>query len=109
MTRPSTQGQACGTAVSDSGQYTLDPGLIDAIGHVVRDALNEARPPALIDADEAARQLGLFGGDGQPLKSWVLAEARAGRIPHVRLGRYVRFDPVALRAWAAARARGPRR
>ena len=24
--------------------------------------------------------------------SWIAAEARAGRIPHVRLGRYVRFN-----------------
>ncbi len=40
--------------------------------------------------------------------TWLLAEARADRIPHVRLGRYVRFDRVELEAWAAERARGPR-
>jgi len=39
--------------------------------------------------------------------SWVLAEARADRIPHVRLGRYVRFDAAELTAWWRARARGP--
>jgi excisionase family DNA binding protein len=39
--------------------------------------------------------------------SWVLTEARANRIPHVRLGRYVRFDGDELRTWWQARRRGP--
>jgi excisionase family DNA binding protein len=39
--------------------------------------------------------------------SWVLAEARADRIPHVRLGRYVRFDAVELQIWWQTRRRGP--
>lgn len=54
----------------------------------------------LIDAQAAAELLGVP-------KSWVLAEARADRIPHVRLGRYVRFEPDELRAWWAKRRRGP--
>jgi excisionase family DNA binding protein len=42
-------------------------------------------------------------------KTWVLAEARADRIPHVRLGRYVRFDPDDLAEWwRGSRSRGPR-
>jgi len=40
-------------------------------------------------------------------KTWVLAEARADRIPHVRLGRYVRFEAKALEQWWAQRRRGP--
>lgn len=59
-----------------------------------------SRPGRLIDAREAASLLNVPD-------TWVLAEARAGRIPHVRLGRYVRFDRDALRAWWRARARGP--
>jgi excisionase family DNA binding protein len=39
--------------------------------------------------------------------SWVLAQARAERIPHVRLGRYVRFDADELEAWWQTRRRGP--
>jgi excisionase family DNA binding protein len=39
-------------------------------------------------------------------ESWVYAEARAGRIPHVTLGRYRRFRPDALAAWIAERERG---
>ncbi len=54
----------------------------------------------LIDAQEAATLL-------KVPDTWVLAEARANRIPHVRLGRYVRFDRATLRAWWCSRARGP--
>ena len=39
--------------------------------------------------------------------SWVLAEARAERIPHVRLNRYVRFEADELEAWWRNRRRGP--
>jgi len=56
----------------------------------------------LADAKAASAALGVPA-------SWVLAEARAGRIPHVRLGHYVRFDLAELRAWASARTTGPRR
>lgn len=62
----------------------------------------------LLDADQAAAMLGLYGRDSKPLRTWVLAEARANRIPHIRLGRYVRFDEDELAAWAAQRRRGPR-
>ena len=54
----------------------------------------------LVDANKAGELLGVP-------KTWVLSEARAGRIPHVRLGRYVRFEPAQLESWWAARRRGP--
>jgi excisionase family DNA binding protein len=57
-------------------------------------------PRELIDAGGAAELLNVP-------KSWVLAQARADRIPHVRLGRYVRFEPEALRAWTQSQRRGP--
>lgn len=38
--------------------------------------------------------------------SWLLRQARAGRIPHVKLGHYTRFDPDALDAWVANQRRG---
>jgi excisionase family DNA binding protein len=41
-------------------------------------------------------------------KSWVMAEARRNAIPHVRLGKYVRFDQGELETWWQTRARGPR-
>jgi excisionase family DNA binding protein len=54
----------------------------------------------LLDADAAAELLAVPA-------SWLLAQARRDAIPHVRLGRYVRFDPVELQAWARSRMRGP--
>lgn len=56
---------------------------------------------ALLDAEGAAALLNVP-------KSWVLAEARADRVPHVRLGRYVRFNADELEVWWRTRARGPR-
>jgi excisionase family DNA binding protein len=32
-------------------------------------------------------------------KDWVYAETRAGRIPHVRLGRYYRYRSESIDAW----------
>lgn len=48
--------------------------------------------PRLLTAQEAAD---LFGVPA----SWMLAQARANRVPHQRLGKYVRFDPAALAQW----------
>jgi excisionase family DNA binding protein len=64
---------------------------------------NSKRPSSpLLDATGAAGLLNVP-------KTWILAEARAGRIPHVRLGRYVRFDPDELLAWTrGSRHVGPR-
>lgn len=55
---------------------------------------------ALLDAGQAGELLSVP-------RTWVLAEARADRIPHIRLGRYVRFDPDELTAWWQTRRRGP--
>jgi excisionase family DNA binding protein len=43
----------------------------------------------LLTAEEAARVLSLDA-------SWLLKSARENTIPHVRLGKYVRFDPDAI-------------
>lgn len=58
-----------------------------------------AREP-LLDAKAAAELLAVP-------HTWLLAEARSDRIPHVRLGRYVRFDGDELEHWWRTRARGP--
>ncbi len=57
-------------------------------------------PSALVDAEAQAALLSVPG-------SWLLREARAGRIPHVRLGKYVRFDPATVEAWWRERQCGP--
>jgi excisionase family DNA binding protein len=48
----------------------------------------------LMDADEIAAVLNV------PV-SWVRSAAREGAIPHVKLGRYVRFDEDDVLAWVA--------
>jgi excisionase family DNA binding protein len=55
---------------------------------------------SLLTAEQVADLLGVK-------KSWVYAEARANRIPHVRLGRYTRFNAESVSAWVAERERGP--
>jgi len=39
-------------------------------------------------------------------RDWIYAEVRAGRIPHVRLGRYVRFRRDAIEEWLLTAERG---
>lgn len=46
----------------------------------------------LLTAEELAERLGMR-------TDWVWAQARAGRIPHVQLGRYRRFRESAIEAW----------
>jgi hypothetical protein len=58
------------------------------------------KPSVLLSADALAPSLDVPA-------SWLLREARADRIPHCRLGKYVRFDPVAVEAWWRERMRGP--
>lgn len=50
----------------------------------------ETSPVQLVDANQIALQ---FSVDAE----WFRARAREGRIPHVRIGKYVRFDPVEIR------------
>ena len=45
-----------------------------------------------LTVEEVAERLGVT-------KDWVWAQARAGRIPHVQLGRYRRFREEALDQW----------
>lgn len=63
-------------------------------------AIIENGPSALLTAQEAADLLALP-------HTWVLAEARCGRLPHVRLGRYVRFQRASLEGWLSEQAHGP--
>lgn len=54
----------------------------------------------LLSAEEVAELLSVP-------KSWVYAEARAGRMPFVQLGRYRRFEEAAIREWLEELKRGP--
>jgi excisionase family DNA binding protein len=64
-------------------------------------AQQQTKPFAqLIDAKVAGRLLGVPD-------TWVSAQARANRIPHYRLGHYVRFDPDDLAGWLTERKTTP--
>ena len=39
-------------------------------------------------------------------ESWVRAETRAGRMPHLELGRYRRYDWLAVTDWLAEQRAG---
>jgi excisionase family DNA binding protein len=39
--------------------------------------------------------------------SWVLDAARRNAIPHIRLGRYVRFRRIDIGTWLSDQRRGP--
>jgi excisionase family DNA binding protein len=54
----------------------------------------QANPARLLTAEDVAERLGVG-------VKWVWAQARAGNIPHVRLGRYQRFRSEAIDAWIA--------
>ena len=47
---------------------------------------------SLLFADDVAALVGMT-------KDWVYAETRAGRIPHVTLGRYYRYRPESIEEW----------
>ena len=53
----------------------------------------------LLTAEQVAAMLGVS-------KDWIYAEVRAGRIPHVRLGRNVRFRATSIEEWIADLERG---
>lgn len=55
----------------------------------------------LVDAKAASRLLGV------PY-TWLLAQAREQRIPHHRLGHYVRFNPDDLASWLQETKATPR-
>jgi excisionase family DNA binding protein len=53
----------------------------------------------LLEAEEVAQYLGMR-------TDWVYREVRAGRLPHIRLGRAVRFRRESIEAWLESRERG---
>ena len=54
----------------------------------------------LLTADQVAALLAVP-------KSWVYAETRAARLPHVKLGRYYRYSRPSIEAFVAGLERGP--
>jgi excisionase family DNA binding protein len=40
-------------------------------------------------------------------ESWVREATRQGRLPHLRLGRYIRYHQEAITSWLESQAAGP--
>jgi excisionase family DNA binding protein len=55
----------------------------------------------LLTAQEAAELLRVPA-------TWLLAQARRDAVPHVRLGRYVRFNVLDLERWIETVKHGPK-
>jgi excisionase family DNA binding protein len=53
----------------------------------------------LLEVEDVANILGMR-------TDWVYREVRAGRLPHIRLGRAVRFRRESIEAWIQSRERG---
>lgn len=53
----------------------------------------------LLEVEDVANYLGMR-------TDWVYREVRAGRLPHIRLGRAVRFRRESIEAWLESRERG---
>jgi excisionase family DNA binding protein len=63
-------------------RFSTDPAATNGAGSITR----------LVDAAEAAKLLGVP-------PTWLLARARARKVPHHKLGHYVRFDLRELASW----------
>lgn len=87
-------------------EHLAQPAAAEKLAVALAEHLHTSASPtlegALLDAGQAAALLGVP-------KSWVMAEARAGRIPSVALGHYRRFQRDELLGWVDARAQGPKR
>ena len=73
----------------DNEQHPLSATSPAGVASAEPDGVNMDR---LLTADELAERLGMK-------TEWVWAQAGAGRIPHVRLGRYRRFRESAVETW----------
>lgn len=83
------------------GRRAIELLPVGDLAHELAALMRRETTPPLLDSAEAAAVLNVPA-------SWIAAEARAGRIPHVRLGRYVRFNRDELIAWCERRSVGPR-
>jgi excisionase family DNA binding protein len=87
--------------LGEEGERPVGDGSYDHRERIER-ALAPRDPRALLTAEEVAERL-------RVTKCWIYAEVRAGRLPHVRLGRYVRFRVGAIDSWIERIERGGER
>src|SRR4051794_17807456 len=103
-TSPRTDGQRRRRSTKRSGRVPkAKPHFAKRLRSTfVSGIVTERVPNRLLTAQEVAERLGVTA-------AWVYAQARANRIPHLRLGRYRRFIPESVEAWASQQEQGPAR
>ena len=87
MTRRQTDANRLTLALNEDGGMPADPPSPRTAGL------------RLLEAEDVAEYLGVR-------TDWVYREVRAGRLPHIRLGRAVRFRRESIEAWIDSRERG---
>jgi excisionase family DNA binding protein len=96
ISRPTNEGRSGRVRPLSSIPATPVARARAATGRLIAKARGVAGEPGgfkrLIDAKAAGQLLGVP-------HTWLLAQAREGRVPHHRLGHYVRFDPEDLTEW----------
>jgi excisionase family DNA binding protein len=80
------------TVIPEPGQQRDRPAARNPVRRIASRLAARHAFTSLIDAKAASKLLGV------PY-TWLLAQAREGKIPHHRLGHYVRFDPDDLQTW----------
>lgn len=61
-------------------------------GEIQKKANQNSRLEPLLDAEQLAKVLGLK-------RSFVYSGASSGKIPSVKIGKYLRFSPVKIKKW----------
>lgn len=54
---------------------------------------------SLLDVEQLARRLGVP-------RSWIYNQAQAGKIPALKLGKYVKFSPTEIEEWLSRNRHG---
>jgi excisionase family DNA binding protein len=79
-------GAAAAASASETHQNLISPAEV-------------ASPARLLDASEVAAMLAVP-------ERWVREHTRSGQVPHLRLGRYVRYRREAVLVWLAEQEHG---
>jgi excisionase family DNA binding protein len=75
------------------------PDLSKSVGGAGLPRMKAESASRLLEAEDVADYLGMRTG-------WVYREVRAGRLPHIRLGRAVRFRRESIEEWLESHERG---
>ncbi len=87
-------GDSTHGALADALAGLLRPIILQAVA----EAMDGATLEPLLDADRVAEILGVE-------VAYVHAQARAGKLPSIKVGKYRKFSPAQLKKWLDRQAR----